>query len=171
MSRPVSMLPFLLKAILAFLKIDCTMVKYLQSNKLVTWLISLKSPQRTKNCSTNQKTYLNPVLWLIISWVINEWWHWFEFCLFWFWLNLCSAAQFVVYGRLATLDDSLSLNPISNWCYHPLITQLNYFLKCKLGKETSLTCDTLLRVELSSSADGGHEHEPWTLFGDDTGKT
>jgi hypothetical protein len=39
-------------------------------------------------------------------------------------LNLQSAAQFVVYGCLMTLDDSLSLNP--NRCQHPLITQLRY---------------------------------------------
>ena len=37
--------------------------------------------------------------------------------------NLRSAAHFVVYGRLRTLDDSLSLNP--NWCHHLLITQFN----------------------------------------------
>ena len=37
-------------------------------------------------------------------------------------LNLRSAAQFVIYGRLTTLEDSLSLNP--NRCHHPLITQL-----------------------------------------------
>ena len=42
---------------------------------------------------------------------------------FCFSLNLRSAAQFVVYGHLTTLDDSLSLNP--NLCHHPLITQLN----------------------------------------------
>ena len=38
-------------------------------------------------------------------------------------LNLHGAAQFVVYGHLMTLDDSLSLNP--NQCHHPLITQLS----------------------------------------------
>ena len=42
---------------------------------------------------------------------------------FYFSLNLRSAAQFVVYGRLTTLDDSLSLNP--NLCHRPLITHLN----------------------------------------------
>ena len=35
----------------------------------------------------------------------------------------CSAAQFVVYCRLTTLDNSLSLN--SNQFHHPLITQLS----------------------------------------------
>ena len=34
-----------------------------------------------------------------------------------------SEAQFVEYGRLMTLDDSLSLN--LNRCHHPLITQLS----------------------------------------------
>ena len=41
---------------------------------------------------------------------------------FCFSLNLRSAAQFVVYGRLTTLDDSQSLNP--NQCHHPSITQV-----------------------------------------------
>ena len=38
-------------------------------------------------------------------------------------LNLRSAAQFVVYGCLTTLDDSLL--PNANRCHHPLITQLS----------------------------------------------
>ena len=37
-------------------------------------------------------------------------------------LNLSSAAQFVVYGCLTTLDDNLSLN--LNQFHHPIITQL-----------------------------------------------
>ena len=41
---------------------------------------------------------------------------------FCFSLNLRSAAQFVVYGHLTALDNSLSQKP--NWCHHPLITQL-----------------------------------------------
>ena len=41
--------------------------------------------------------------------VIGKFGHWFGFHLFWFLLNLRSAAQFVIYGRLTTLDDSLSL--------------------------------------------------------------
>ena len=43
---------------------------------------------------------------------------------FCFSLNLRSAAQFVVYGRLTTLDDSLPLNP--NRCHHPLINYTAY---------------------------------------------
>ena len=35
-----------------------------------------------------------------------------------------SAAEYVVYGRLTSIDDSLSLN--LNQCHHPLITQLNF---------------------------------------------
>ena len=35
-----------------------------------------------------------------------------------------SAAEYVVYGPLTTIDDSLSLNP--NRCHHPLIIQLNF---------------------------------------------
>ena len=34
-----------------------------------------------------------------------------------------SAAEYVVYGSLTTIDDSLPLNP--NQCHHPSITQLN----------------------------------------------
>ena len=37
-----------------------------------------------------------------------------------------SAAEFVEYVRLMTLDDSLSLN--LNWCHHPLITQLIFII-------------------------------------------
>ena len=33
------------------------------------------------------------------------------------------ATEYVVHGRLTTIEDSLSLNP--NRCHHPLITQLN----------------------------------------------
>ena len=42
---------------------------------------------------------------------------------FCFSLNLRSAAQFVVYGPLTTLDGSLSLNP--NRCHYSLITYLS----------------------------------------------
>ena len=35
-------------------------------------------------------------LWWVLSWVINGWWHWFGFRLFWFLLNQGSAAQYVV---------------------------------------------------------------------------
>ena len=35
-----------------------------------------------------------------------------------------SAAECVIYGRLTSIDDSLSLNP--NQCHHPLITRLNF---------------------------------------------
>ena len=42
-----------------------------------------------------------------------------------FLLNLRSAAQFVVYGRLTALDNSLSPKP--NRCHHPLITQITLF--------------------------------------------
>ena len=37
-----------------------------------------------------------------------------------------SAAEYVVYGRLMTIDNSLSLNP--NRCHHPLITQLKIII-------------------------------------------
>ena len=43
----------------------------------------------------------------------------FDFCA----TNVCSASQYAIYGRLTTIDDSLSLNP--NRCHHPLITQLS----------------------------------------------
>ena len=49
---------------------------------------------------------------------------------FCFSLNLHSAAQFVVYGPLMSLDDSVSLNP--NQCYHPLITQLTLWVSLGL---------------------------------------
>ena len=53
-----------------------------------------------------------------ISWVINGWWHLLGFRLFWFSSNQRSASQYVVYGRLMTIDDSLSLN--LSQCHHPL---------------------------------------------------
>ena len=37
-------------------------------------------------------------------------------------LQLCTA-EYVVYGSLTTIDDSLPLNP--NRCHHPIITQLS----------------------------------------------
>ena len=40
-----------------------------------------------------------------------------------------SAAEYVIYGCLTTIDNNLSLNP--NRCHHPLITQLRFCLKWK----------------------------------------
>ena len=56
-----------------------------------------------------------------------------------------SAAEYVVYGRLKTIDDSLSLN--LNRCHHPLITQLSLGMTCEhfffqLGK-------TKIKVDLT----------------------
>ena len=78
-----------------------------------------------------------------LSWVINGWWHQFGFHLFWFLQNQRSASQYVVYGRLSTIDDSLSLNP--NRCHHSLITQFRYVLKLK-------SCSTFVAKELQGLA-------------------
>ena len=43
-----------------------------------------------------------------------------------------SAAEYVVYGRLMTLDDSLSLN--ANRCHHPLITQSRYLSELEMDR-------------------------------------
>ena len=61
-----------------------------------------------------------------LSWVINGWWNWFGFCFFWFLHNQRSASQFVIYGCLTTIDDSLSLN--RNQCHwRPLISCLRFY--------------------------------------------
>ena len=83
------------------------------------------------------------------------------FVCIWFSLNLRtrSAAQFVIYGRLTTLDNSLSLNPKP--CHHPLITQLWTDLINKWPMEfvpcSIMSCDwhSWMRDEL---------HWPNTLF-------
>ena len=56
--------------------------------------------------------------------------------LFWFLRNQRSASHYVVYGRLTTIDDSLSLN--SNQCHHQLITQLTcyYCMRCSTLKSS-----------------------------------
>ena len=66
--------------------------------------------------------------------------------------NLHSAAQFVVYGCLTTLEDSLSLNPIR--CHHPLITQVNnviHFLGCILSNCYSLQYQSKSKITVPRS--------------------
>ena len=71
-----------------------------------------------------KKTYFyKPFLCFWLSWAPNGWWHQFGFRLFWFRsanLVQLSNPKYFVYGRLMTLDNSLSLEP--NRCHYPLIT-------------------------------------------------
>ena len=53
-----------------------------------------------------------------LGWVMTSVWALFVLV---FAIVQLSAAEYLVYGRLMTIDDSLSLNP--NRCHHPLITQ------------------------------------------------
>ena len=59
-----------------------------------------------------------------------------------------SAAEYVVYGRLMTLDDNLSLNP--NQCHHPLITQLSGKMELLIGSRLLVSLFKKLDKNFSS---------------------